>query len=70
MTASCSPDQLAPGGVTELGRLRRRLDDVREQHRGEHAVQLRVLPGAVARDFGDESPTSAISSSVLPVNGE
>src|SRR5919204_3812731 len=39
-------EQLAPGAVAELSRLRRRADDVGEENGGEHAVRLALLPAA------------------------
>ena len=37
-------EQLAPAAIAELGRLRRRADDVREQNGGQNGFGLRVLP--------------------------
>ena len=39
-------EQLPPGTIAELSRLRRRADDVSEENRGEDAVRLSLLPAA------------------------
>src|SRR6266545_150282 len=48
-------EQLAPARIPELRRLRRRSDDVREEHRCEHAVRLRLFPGALLPGFLQET---------------
>jgi hypothetical protein len=46
-------EKFPPGAVAELGCAGGRVDDVREKHRGENAVRLR-LPFSAGRHVGEE----------------
>ncbi len=47
-------DEIVPLAVAELDRLLRRADDVGEEHRREHAVDLRLLPSSLGPDAVQE----------------
>ena len=47
-------DELVPLPIAELDRLLRRADDVREEHRRQHAVDLGLLPGSLLPDTAQE----------------
>src|SRR5206468_2107513 len=48
-------EEVAPGAVAELERLRGRADDVSEEHGCEHAVRLDVVPAPRFPDVAEEA---------------
>jgi hypothetical protein len=58
-------EQLAPPTVAKLDGLARGVDDVREQHRGEHAIRL----GSRAEPPSETLRSRRGSLSELPENG-